>query len=174
MAIPDWLSVDPKSGSGKGSISVSASTNNQPQRQYNLTIRTASGLTKQVLITQPSAVKASLTFQNSSDSIKYVSDKSGMVSVNLIADCSWMAVDYDTRYIEPYDVSITLNKQTYTWGDSNVPYGESRNLSGASQIAVVNISWMNIVNSLRVYIKASPWEDMQESVQVACLIVYQA
>ena len=53
MAKPNWITLEKSSGTGESSVDVTASGNvSRSSRSGTLTVKTASGLTKTVLMTQ--------------------------------------------------------------------------------------------------------------------------
>ena len=56
MAKPNWISLSKSSGTGGGSVNVTASSNsNTHSRSGTITVKTASGLTKMVSVSQAAA-----------------------------------------------------------------------------------------------------------------------
>lgn len=79
MAKPSWVTLDKSSGTGGGSVNVTAASNSSTStRSGTLTIKTASGLTKSVSISQEKAVV--YTAQISAGTLKIIPDTPGTVS----------------------------------------------------------------------------------------------
>lgn len=79
MAKPSWISLDKSSGTGGGQVKVTASANSTTsERSGSLTIKTASGLTKSVSISQAKAVV--YTAQISAGTLKIIPDTPGVIS----------------------------------------------------------------------------------------------
>lgn len=62
---PSWISVNPGSGSGEAEVKVTASRNSaSSQRSGTVTVKTSSGLSKEVLVSQKAPMTVKVTFNS--------------------------------------------------------------------------------------------------------------
>lgn len=91
MAKPSWVTLDKSSGTGGGSVQVTASQNTgNSARSGTLTVKTASGLTKTVSVSQETKPNA-VTFSSSQFNQTFSSSSAGTVTFTSNFKANWVA-----------------------------------------------------------------------------------
>lgn len=87
MAKPSWVTLSKSSGTGGGSVNVTCKANTGTSRSGSITVKTASGLTKTVSLSQAAyvstfTIKWNVTLQNNTGSTIRLSSQTIRLSVN--------------------------------------------------------------------------------------------
>ena len=161
MAKPSWVTLDKSSGTGGGSVRVTAASNTRGRRSGNVIVRTASGLTKSIEISQNSVPnKFNWNFWVSLEG----ADSSTTVQFNNPSITIYFADG--TRAIAQSDIVSNFKSGDYKEYDGTSEYMLNSDSSLVSSIMIQGITFTGSGLFWNVELKATLYDHSTENAPI--------